>query len=175
MPMSTQDRPATVIAGANFRADRERANLVFDSWNEALAQRARILRSYLRGQDIHREWIDKAFQMEVDAGWSEEKEQEIRQLIESIQAAPAERERPLRSWWRDWGQAARYPWRTRVLLAVSFAFFGLIFGAPLGHPHTAWPVLLAVLLGALVGLALAEYGIHASRTTKAASEDGDVH
>jgi hypothetical protein len=55
---------------------------------------------------------------------------------------------------------------------VSFALVGLVFGAPLARPDASWPVPLAVLVGALVGLAFAEYGIRASRSTTAASEDG---
>jgi hypothetical protein len=43
------DRPATLSAGAGFTGDRERAGVAFDRWNEALAQRATILRTFLRG------------------------------------------------------------------------------------------------------------------------------
>ena len=55
---------------------------------------------------------------------------------------------------------------------MSFAFFGPFAGAPLARSDAAWPVLLAVLVGALVGLTLAECGIRVSRRTMAASEDG---
>ena len=55
---------------------------------------------------------------------------------------------------------------------MSFAFFGLLVGAPLAGSDASWPVLLAVLVGALVGLARAEYAIRVSRRTLAASEDG---
>jgi len=51
---------------SNFSDGRDAANLVFDRWNEALAQRATILRTSLRGQEIFREWIDEGFQKEVD-------------------------------------------------------------------------------------------------------------
>jgi len=87
---------------SNFSDDRDAANLVFDRWNEALAQRATILRTSPRGQEIFREWIDEGFQKEVDDAWKPEKQQEIRQLIESMQAASAERERP-----RESGSARR--------------------------------------------------------------------
>lgn len=167
-----RDRPATLIVGAEFSGESEQANVVFDRWNAMLAEHATILRTFLqRREGIVREWIDEGFQKELDDGWTEEKEEEIRRLIESMSAASAERERQSRNWWRDWGQAALYPWRTRILLAASFAFFGLIFGAPLARPGAAWPVLLAVLAGAVVGLAIAEYGIRVSRSTAAAAED----
>ena len=43
--------------------------------------------TYLRGEpDIFREWIDEGYQRELDEGWTEEKQEETRQLIESIKA-----------------------------------------------------------------------------------------
>jgi hypothetical protein len=53
---------------------------------------------------------------------------------------------------------------------LSFACFGLILGA-LARPDHWWRVLVAVLVGAFVGLASAEYGIRVSRSTMATSED----
>ena len=153
------DRPATLSAGAGFTGDGERASAAFERWNDALAERASILRTFLRGEDVLREWIDDAVQQELDERWSGKDEQEIRRLIESGTAASAERKRRLRTWWRDWGAAAQYPWRTRALLAASFAFFGLVFGVPLARLGAWWSVLLTALVGAVVGLAIAEHGM----------------
>jgi hypothetical protein len=154
-----RDRPATVTAGAWFVGEGERADLVFDRWIEALAERSTVLRTFLRGQpDVFREWTDEGFQKELEEGWTEEKQEELRQRIE---AGPADRDQPARSWWRDWEQAALHPSRTRVFLGVSFAIFGCLFVAPLAHAW--WQLLLGVLIGVLVGLALAEHGMRAGR------------
>jgi hypothetical protein len=161
-----REHPARLTAGAAFLGDRERAGVGFDRWNEALEERATILRTYLQGEEgILREWIDEGFQKEIEEGWTEEKAEETRQLLDSIRAASAERERQLRRWWWDWGQAWQAPWWTRTLLAGSCAGFGFIFGVAFVRLEAWWSILLAVVVGALVGVALAQHGIRVSRSS----------
>lgn len=57
------------------------------------------------------------------------------------------------------------------MLAASFAFFGLVFGVPIARLDAWWSVLLAAVVGALVGLPLAEYGIGVSRSKPSAPLD----
>jgi hypothetical protein len=80
-------------------------------------------------------------------------------------AASAERQRQLRRWWWDWGQAWRYPWWTRTLLAASCAGFGFIYGVAFVRLDAWWSILLAVVVGALIGVALAQHGIRVSRSS----------
>jgi len=130
------DRPATVTTSVRSSGDRERAGVAFGRWNEALAQRARILRKYLHGEDIHREWIEEGFQKELDIGlWSDE--EAARPLIDASRGASAER-RVVRRLWLDLWRADRRPGRLVV---------------------NSGPV-----LGALVGLAIAEYGARAGKS-----------
>jgi len=151
-------RPATVITTLGFSGDRERAVAAFERWSEALARQGRILRTHLHGSDIHREWIDEGFQKELEQGlWSDE--EATRQVIESSRAASGGRTRLLRTLWRDWEWSARHPWKTRLLVATSLAFFGVYFGVAIARLDAWWSVLLAALASALGGLAFAEYGI----------------
>jgi hypothetical protein len=164
-----REHPARFTAGAAFLGDRERAQIAFDRWNQALEERATILRTYLQGEEgILREWIDERFRNEIDEEWTEEKAEQTRQLLASIKAASAERERQLRRWWWDWGEAWQYPWWTRALLAGSCAGFGFIFGVAFVRLEAWWSILLAAVVGALVGVALARHGIRVSRSSAAA-------
>jgi hypothetical protein len=168
-----REHPARLTAGAALLGDRGRAEIAFERWNETLEERATILRTYLQGEEgILREWIDEGFRKEIEEGWTEEKAEQTRQLIESIQAASAERERQLRRWWWDWGQAWQYPWWTRTRLAGSCAGFGFIYGIAFVRLEAWWSTLLAVVVGALVGVALAQHGVRLSRNSAATPPDG---
>ena len=168
-----REHPARLTAGAAFLGDSERAQIAFDRWNETLEERATVLRTYVQGEDgILREWIDEGFRKEVEEGWTEEKAEETRQLIESIKSDSAERERQLRRWWWDWGQAWQYPWWTRTLLAGSCAGFGFIFGVAFVRLEAWWSILLAMVVGALVGVVLAQHGIRVSRSSAATPPHG---